>query len=522
MRLAQQRDEWIARRVQRLTFCGEYAVERTTSCELTLEPAHFDALSAVYEGKLALPISNLLRSPARHVVAHVDGTEVPIMLRATERQIIASALAGRLASDPHVIDLSKGVRRLGNLPRAIEKLFLFHLDTPLALALPNKLMVLDEVLQTQFPPYAEGYIPYLNTRIVVPLADDSKKTLTVVESHAENIVVKRSTALGFFLARKNLQTSTESISSRWRYQEGDRLRPRRSVTVVDGSAMEVSRKWSEEADSVYRTKWRVPWWPDTYFVRVPVDDALDCKSFHAQVVVPPGVYIDRATLRLLNQGFRKNLSAKTGPAEMILVEDDDRHSDQAHLHFSPRTSYRNASKEMYRNSLLQIVLRPTYHNGLRAGFHISWLTTLAVLALTFTVGWQEGGRSCELFCGATFGRTEADALVGLLLLVPTVALVATVRQDEHDLAKKVQAHYRMRLYLLTVVLFFIGLAFAIHLEGWALFRLLVAGSAVSVCSTLWTAASAGYSKFRIWKRGYGSGYDWLERVIKRLRGHARS
>jgi len=248
----------------------------------------------------------------------------------------------------------------------------------------------------------------------------------------------------------------------------------------------------EQAKRAYVEAVRFKWWiPDTYGLALPLSGHLEAGSYHANLRCPPGVYVHKAFLRAMSVEGRLAMSL-TGYAparrEMIVVTEDDLHEDRGHLYFSRDLSRSRASAdEFVEQASLYVVLRPTYHNGLRAGMVISVLVTLTLVFF--------------LFRDITTGKSVPsgyigvnDSTVSLLLVVLSVFVAVVLRQEEHFLTKAVFSHYRTRLAITGVTLFVVAVSVAAGIDGWPQVGVLAAAAAVSLASTLSTIWSAFYSR----------------------------
>jgi hypothetical protein len=238
-----------------------------------------------------------------------------------------------------------------------------------------------------------------------------------------------------------------------------------------------------------------PWIADSYFVSIPVANYLDCESYHAEISCPSGTYLHRARLRIVNESDELS--------ELILIEDDDKHPDRSHLHFNRRLPRHHVNDDNYYEGSLELILRPTYNNGLRSGANISVVSTAILWFLVSTVGWQAANIKWHL-THLSIGRFDTNSIVSLLLLAPTVVITLIVRQDEHHLTKEVLGRYRTRLALTGLVLFASALVIGVRVQGWHLFWTLTASSAAVTIMTLQTLMSARYSKRQVRKGSYSA------------------
>ena len=266
----------------------------------------------------------------------------------------------------------------------------------------------------------------------------------------------------------------------------------------DGSGIIYRRKHFYRAQSPTDSLYVVD---DTYSISIPVNSLLDAKSYHAEISCPNGVYFEDSKLRVLNV-----TSADEGRlAEMIVVTNDECHRDRSHLYFSKALSKVGAEREDYVAGRLNIVLRPTFHNGLRSGMWISIMATATLVILILTSGLARIGVYTVVEDKPSKHQTafyalrevlSVDPIVAVLLLALTVALGLIIRQREHFLTKAVYARYRARLFIITAAIFVSALVDALEVQGWVLMAVLISATLLSAASTAITIRSALYSKRR--------------------------
>jgi hypothetical protein len=492
--LADNRERWIARRTEHLQFQGEFTIERLTVCEVAIDSELAQALPEE-QGLIPLPITDLVRAPARHIRVFDARSDLPVLTRSRERGNLRTVFVRDLLSNRAV---RRTLRRSG-APRVthhelLDGIIATALDPVLSPALSPRNDALRKVLFAEHPYVAALAAELYQLRTVYALVPKKELEETgrflISESHVESMEFRRATL--WLAIQSALMTNSPSKSkyAEWKHE------PRHELLLSDGSAMRIRRYGGRQAESVYIKKWRWPWWPDAFIVMAPVDDFLEASSFHINVRTPVGTYIDSAIFRTFR--FR-------GPTpEAIFVEDDDYNPDRAHLHFTPSigSEYHPAdsSADDYYPGQLKLVVRPTYHSGLRAGLHISLVATAALWALALSTGWSTAGYDCRLMCGVALAeRPDINSIVSVLLLAPSLAIAVVLRQDEADFAKRVQSRYRMRLYLTGLSLFASSLGLAL-IDGGALFVTLLAGAVLSSCCFLSTAASALYSRWSVRKK----------------------
>lgn len=491
LELSSWRQDWIERRTECLTFDSDTTLTRTSICDIVVSDTARGQLP-LWDGRLPLPISELARLPAMHVKLELLHEGIPILRRGQERAIIATALTANLLTDARVT-AKIGELLTANVTKSIaDELYasiLLRLDP--ALRPPNEgLRSLFETIATLRPDLRGLSSYYYGRRIIFALApvNDSGVRFAITEVHSESIRVWRAGPWHLLLVLLRTRDPNRSTYAMWQLRSQPPPQNEHLLTFSDGSAMRINSYTGHDAKHEHRKRWGWPWWvPDTYIVLVPIDSFLECRSYHTEVSCPSGLYIHKATLRLLNYDHHQR--------ELIIIENDDSHPDRAHLHFSREVSRRQASDIDYYAGSLRLVLRPSYHNGLRSGLNMSVISVLTLWLMTFIVGWPAANFAWQPN-PLHIGQFNTGSIVALLLLAPTAVIASIVRRDEHHLTKRVFGRYRMRLAMTGTFLFFSALALAVNVGGRPLFIWLLASSVISSILLAMTLLSAMYSRFR--------------------------
>lgn len=450
-----------------------------------------------YHGRVPLPIASVVRRGARHIAVR-DQSDFPLphMTRTDERRATARGIAQLATETFRTLPLKGRIRRFDKLEDAV----MAAIDPGYGHREPTG--------EDHWLEFVAGSARFSNlavvarrayeARAILALANpgDLKSLLTLTEQHAETTSLREASISGALLAWwRSRWPSPESASLRfhWTRTEGKPVDLARLTLVsTDGSAVEVDEYQGETAIATYREMTRTPFWTtDTFIVTYRLTDMLECESYHVDVTVPTGIYIHQADLRVPN----KNQDLQE--SELMVIRDDDARPDHAHLHFSRRISRRNAADRDYSSALLRLVLRPTYHDGLRAGLNVSAVATATLWILFAVVGWRSGDRECLMLCSETFGDLDTNSVVSLLILTPSVAIGLLVRQNEHDLTKRIQGPLKVRLSAVAVILFVAALLTALNPLGKTLYSILLSGAILTSVLTVPTGLSAIVSALRL-------------------------
>lgn len=493
LQLAHKQAAWVTRHTDIVRFDGGASVDRCTILEFG-DDGFSDWLPDC-NGRTPIPLLALKRWPALHVSVTHEGKPVPLLLRREEREIIAAALAAEaIAKSP---EAAKYAADHGLPPSQLRD----DLTDEILFTIEPDLAVRPTFLEER--PSIVGEIPnltqmcaiYLDARIVVSLPPTDvvgASHTCLVERHAEKVDLRRGSIAAAYAVWTNQTNPDLSMYARW--MRGAEDVERRSLVLSDGSAMRIQRHSGIDGESIFKRAWAWPFLvPDTYLVDLKVASFLECESFHFEATVPPGCYLERTRFRVLTAGTDED-----GPwTEMVIVDDDDHHPDRAHIHFNRMLSSTGATAAEYDpDSTVRLALRPTYHDGLRAGMHLSWLSSLLLAFLAGSIGWTHAGWD-PLVTWAPVGRPDANSIVALLLLGPTFALTLAARPDEHHLTKRVHARSRARLLTTAVVVFISSLAIAIDFSGAMLFWVLAGAATIAAALASASATSALYSRARI-------------------------
>lgn len=489
-RMSRRRRAWIGRRTERLSFEREHTVQRRTTCELEV-PKQLTKRLPSFLGRSPLPIAGFARFPALHVRARIDGADVPILRREHERSLLSELITDRVLAN------AKAAKALSQLPvpatgsRAdvVRGLVRHALDPALAPAPPPALEVVRSQMFEAVPEALQYIEDYIDTRLIVVLApsnalQNDDGVLVLEEEHTEAVRFERVAAW-----RSVVSVIESLLGIRSTYALFKRRKTRR-LLIADGSAMRTDAFFNKGALGPYRQQWSGVVRPDSYRAVVPVDQFPEAASYHLELASPKGTYIDTAQLRIVADDKDDDVM------DIVIVRDDDNHPDQSHLHFNPNLMGRGRTTR-YDTGVLRVVIRPSYHNGLRAGLHVSTMATVVLILLTVSVGWTAIGVEPRL----TALAPDTNSIVSLLLLAPTLAIAAVVRQEEDEFVKLIQARYRARLAVIGVAL--LAAAFSLALGIDELLQALVIAGATCVAAVCWggTALSAAYSHRRIREKG---------------------
>jgi hypothetical protein len=344
-----------------------------------------------------------------------------------------------------------------------------------------------------------------------PGLDPSNTIFRAIVSHSEihNIQPKHY-IFGRDLDPPRPTGTTDPLTAIWKTASTSQ-----SLVLADSSGASPIRELGVQAVSKYDATLRYKWWiPDTYALSLPVDRFLDATSYHAELICPPGVYFDHSFLRVANGRGQIALSitgSQSEATEMILIIDDDHHPDRSHLYFSEDLSAEGiaSSKKMEGSyaGILNTILRPTFHNGLRTGMWVALWSTIALGVISILSGIQAAGQSLGSVCivpitGQPSCSTGQRTVVSLLLVALSLALGSIAHQDEHFLTKRVQGAYRTRLTIVGVLLFTVAFAAAIGLGSWNFFGLDTGCFLLASFVTSVITVSALYSKQRTLTRDF--------------------
>ncbi|MDQ1438351.1 MAG: hypothetical protein QOK43_1980 [Acidimicrobiaceae bacterium] len=472
--LRERRSEWIVRRTERIILNAEHSFERSTIFEIDLSKYPAEDIPTI-NGLWALPISELLRLPARHIRVSVQNEDVPVALRSQERELVSSGLAQTVEFDA------------AQLP-TVHCLLSLDIERPF-----NKLTNDDEnalsQLQAQRPRLSLTLRNLRQQRVVIALVRGRRvgRHFTITETHTERVAVKNGIFEGRVLRRRRAHETGDSLYDQWRAHPDGTERQDRLLTLSDGSAMTLTPLVGEEADTAYKERWGwSEWAPDTYVLKLGVHGYLECRSYHLEIESPAGTYIDKATLRLYNgkpvvyvdEGGRWH--SDSVQTEVILVRQDDYPPNRAHFHFTREMSQRQAPDGEYVSGHVSVVLRPTYHDGLRGGFWVSLLATLILVVLLGSLGWHAAGYGpLPLLGHVRLKKPDTQSLVAAILVAPAAVIALVMRENEQPLSKVVQGQLRLRLSISAAALFIAAVGLSVGLVDHALFVLLTVCAIVS-------------------------------------------
>lgn len=532
IRLLWESSWWIKRRIEQITFDDEETIRRRTSLDISFDGyLPEDSYLPILGARALLPISLQPRRPSREVTVSTAGHEpLPHLNRTEERSLIGAGLA-RLSEE-------LGPEWATEIPLSVRcKAFYEALELDVgAETLPDdwcegsqqqKVESLLSALSDVLDDFAENRLivamPEVSELYGRPGDHGDVNRIRLHEDHPERVEGGRPANSLFRYLR-----SSKAIDSLRRFRWWSTVPrptwlrrisvPKRPVEVAEKSRLFYHDSSTAHAiyfrdgtrsidgkDPNHRPIWRRPPQPDDVYYRFHTRELQSAESFHVEVVCPPGVYVDEAWL-IVSRPFGSDDQGEgaTTAVEILEIEDDDPHWDAAHFyyfHALPEASWTDpddgADIEDIEAEVLA-VLRPMYHGVMRSGRNTSILTTMLLILLTFTVGWIASGLPAILHL--PLRPTDANSVVSLLLLVPTIALALLVREDEHLLVKRVVETYRQRLAGIALSTFVLALLFAIGLHGLWLFGALSIATLVSSAFTVRTMKSAAYSRDQVARR----------------------
>jgi hypothetical protein len=181
---------------------------------------------------------------------------------------------------------------------------------------------------------------------------------------------------------------------------------------------------------------------------------------------------------------------------MIIVDDDDSHSERTHLYFSSKMLPTGMDWSNFQGAELKVRLRPTYLNGLRAGTYMSLLSLLTSWILFVMVGVPEATHVARIDFGE-ISKPDSISIVAILLLGLTLPIGILIRQDEHPLTKVVQGSFRARCFLISALMILTALAISLGIGGTPLYVVLLSISLLTTLLHAITLTSSLYSRHRI-------------------------
>lgn len=543
--------DWRSRMTERVRFDSESVLNYTAVHEIMLPRAR-QITRRKRHGRVPIPIQSFARYPAKHVRCFIDGTELPVAPRSSERRLCARWIARSLTSpnfENQNADLVRGLRMIdafeewedsSSRKHDYQAAALWALDVPVQ----DGEVKLDcgvtrsELWQAirRFIPSSEYMLEKLqNDRMIVVLPDREllsaspqcfvsryhgvtptyhawiggvlhflyrgvkrrRKKIGIIEYDAWNAPGPLNAAVNPQTKWRRFRADLRSVykmTLSWRRRSISKLNAagdqcpadQHMLTIADGSAMKVARVSGRLANDTYASRMRWPWFiPDTTVVDIPLGTSARERSYHFELEAPDGVYVHSAVLRIRNR-----------LREFIFVEDDDVHHDRCHLHFTKSLSRRTTNPADYFPGTARVVMRPTWHNGLRVAL-TAQLVNLVVLAALFLIyGVSARSGTAPDFVVSRAGA-DTEAIVALIALAPTVAMSWIARQNEHMLTKLVQNGLRRRLTLSAILSLASAFSLAAKLEGENLYWVLLLSVGFCGWWALLTAWSSANSWFRL-------------------------
>lgn len=192
---------------------------------------------------------------------------------------------------------------------------------------------------------------------------------------------------------------------------------------------------------------------------IPALEPVSGRHFQLEVSAPAGTYIDpeRSVLIVTAVGDGDHLSVKR-------FLDFDRELATARFSIDPVAD--GLTDVDVIEAAGALVIRPRYRYGLRTAAWVSVLTTVIQITVALTVAWD---RSWDPVVHVEL-QPEGDAVVAVLMLVPALALLVLIREDEHPITNRVMQPTRRRLAALLVgivaVALLVGLGVRHTAVGW--------------------------------------------------------
>jgi hypothetical protein len=232
-------------------------------------------------------------------------------------------------------------------------------------------------------------------------------------------------------------------------------------------------------------------------------DAAEPDAAEPDAAEPDAAEPDAAEPAGLDQSERQfDPSRRMSPVttELIIVMDDESHCDRTHLYFSSTLASDLMSKDDFIGAEVQVTLRPTYLNGLRAGTHMSGLSVVTIWALFCTLGLPsinalDPSRDLGIYVGF-----DSISIVAILVLGLTLPIGLLIRQDEHPLTKIIQGRFRARCFAISALMLLTALAIAVGVRQRPLYLLLLVVSIATTLLYVTTLVSALHSRAQIRRR----------------------
>ena len=433
--LALSRRLYTLRRSEYICFDSERTFERATELELRFDDTRYALIPNAYD-RAAVPLLPMSRlSGVYHDVADTGGNRLPWLRRSAAELLRAASIVNTFLAKSN--NTAKVMQPISDAGLGYSDLVLFAADL-------------------------------LRLRVPKPLAENP----SLYEACADLI---RWTTEGsgtvFLTALVPSSELTKHMVIRERHSEVVDVLPDRGWRRLWAPL------WRSEIKQL-SDRWRLP---DSFGVKIDLHGAFDSMEYEVELVCPPGSYIEFAALTAAD--------ATNGGERRVLATSQHARPDTAHIAVTEELkAYADGAMSDLK---LEIVARPTFHNGLRSPKNMASVATLSLWLLALFVGLAE-------FKVVGLDRAfhirvrgfDRPSLTSFLLLAPTIIIVTLIRADEHPFTKKVVSDVRARTAMTGILLFLCALCFGIGQSGDALGVILFIAASLSTVFlgiTRWSA-----------------------------------
>jgi hypothetical protein len=450
------RDEWIGRRIVGLSFESDILIRRRVEVEVNLTEI---PSPVVLDDKLYVPITDVDRAGQQNLVCEDGATRLYTLGRTDERTLTAMGLVWTL--EPRV--------DIATINFSLVDCCHYHLDSSYLAKVPDGWDEWLAIVRNDSD-FADVLADYEKQRLVIGVLRGLRhrdNPTRVSYSTSEVLRVERSgwwrTARALFSSRD----PNKSVFAAW--DQLGAVGGNWQGVQADGTATGIERVSSNAGAprGFYRKAWSRPWLlSDTYVVNIDLSELLESRTLNVSMEVPSGVYIDSAILRIFH--FNDHTSS------ILFIKDNDAHPQQANLHFSRTLLGIPDDPEDYLQSQLRLILRPSYHNGLRSGRNIIFASAVISWLVTIILAWPAAGWDCvEPLCRLpSVTSFDRNSVVTLLIAAPSVAVGVYLRPGPEALiTKRIQGAYRTRLALSGALSFALALVAAIEFSDGAVFAI---------------------------------------------------
>lgn len=180
---------------------------------------------------------------------------------------------------------------------------------------------------------------------------------------------------------------------------------------------------------------------DDWAVIFEVEQIQDCESFHFEFVAPVGIQVrDDGKLKITTEKKEETVS------------DSDLYPDRAHFFYQ---NSEEGEDNAIHEARVELTLRPMTRGVMGGLFLTSLFSMIVLLVLFLTLG---------LFPNARLYNRDVQSIVTALLLGPTFLSSLMVRDNEHEMTKRILRNMRRRVAVGGVSTFSASLAFALGLS----------------------------------------------------------